>query len=448
VDLVVTNGNFLLTSGIFKGALSIDQGRIVKIGKENKLPNADKRLDLHGLLVFPGVIDAHVHFWDPGFTYREDWESGTKSAAAGGVTTVVDHAYSNQPPTFTLENMKSKRIIAEKKAVVDFAFYAGGTRETFGELSKLMDAGCVGAKFFMSEFCHSDDSSLLEAFSLLSKKNRLALVHAENYGIVTSLKQALINEGRKEPEIYPRSRPSLAEEEATFRAISLARVAGCAVYIVHSSTPTALRHVRAAKLGRHRVFAETCPQYLLLDDSLYRRQGPYACMNPPLRSKKEVLEMWRYVNDGTIDVIATDHAPYPKSEKEPGWQDIWQAAPGAPGVETMLPLLLDQVKKGSLTMSRLARMLCYNPSRILGLYPRKGIIAPGSDADLTIIDIRKTARISSHSMHTKGEFTLFEGRKVRGVPVKAMVRGNLVMDNGYPGEIVARSGTGCYLPAS
>lgn len=449
VDMVIKNGRIATPNGIYRAALAIDGGKIVAISKNTVLPQSDITIDAKGNIVMPGVIDAHVHVGDPGHSKREDWTTVTCSAAGGGVTTIIDHAISDDPPTINQDDFRNKIEYAEKQALVDFALHSAIIElRASQQIHQLIREGAAGFKMFMSEYFHVDDGTMLKAFRILAEGGGLAMVHAENMKIVTALQETLEKEKKNSPRYYPFSRPSFAEVEATYRAILFATQADCELYIVHMSTPSAVELVKQCKHRSPPIYAETCPQYLLLNNSLYdKKWGPYACMNPPLRSETEREGMWKYVDNGTISVIGTDHASYLKSEKEPGWKNVWSVPPGAPGVETMVPLLMDQVNKGRLTIHQVVRLVSYNPARIFGLYPRKGTIQVGSDGDITIIDMKKTAKISSESLHSKAEFTLYEDWEVKGVPVTTILRGNIVMEDGYPGKIIGEIGYGRFLPS-
>lgn len=444
--MLIKNGRIVTPTGIYDAGLAIDDGKIVLIAKASHLPSSDEVLEAKGNFVMPGVIDAHVHFWDPGYTYREDWQTGTMSAAAGGVTTVIEMP-TTSPPTITPKAFREKRKIAERKALVDFALHAGATPRTLPYIADLSKEGAASFKMFMAEkvreFDKMDEGLLYEALVKIGAINAVASVHAESE-LIPYFRKKLREAGRADPIAHLDSRPSIAEIDAIFRALLLAQETKARLHICHLSTARGAKLVWQAKRQGIKVSAETCPQYLLLKRQDYIKLGPYLKVNPPIRTSEDQLALWSALQNDTVDIVATDHCPFPRKEKEVGWENIWDAGTGVPGTETLLPLMTSEgVNKGRIDMVRLSKILCENPARIFGLYPRKGLIAVGADADVTIVDLKQRKKITIEKMHTKGEFTPFEGWEAQGSPTVTLVRGRIVAENG---EIVGKSGYGTFVP--
>jgi dihydroorotase len=446
VDLLVKNGKLVLPTGILAASVAVDSGKIVRIAKNSHLPPAERILDAKGNYVLPGIIDGHVHFWDPGFTSREDWSTGTESAAAGGVTTVIEMP-TTSPPTITPSAFKEKKKNAGRKAYVDFALHAGITPETILHIPKLAAQGAASFKMFIAEdvreMVKMDEGSVYEALTCIEQTQSVMSVHAETE-LVPYLRGKLQQAGRVDILAHPESRPSVAEISAVARMLLLSWQTKAHVHFCHLSTAMAAKFVGRAKRAHVPISAETCPQYLIFNEKDYARLGPYLKVNPPIRTRKNQIALWHALQHGILDTVASDHCPFLRKEKEAGWKNIWEAGAGIPGTETMLPLLITEgVNKGHLDILRLVQLLCENPARIFGLSPRKGQLAVGADADLVIVDMKKEMKINVDNMHTKGEFTPYEGRVVRGVPTVTIVRGSTVCEDG---EILERQGYGVFIP--
>jgi D-hydantoinase len=411
------------------------------------LPAADKVIDCRGDLVLPGGIDFHVHLMDLGYAYREDWRTGTESAAAGGTTFVVGLGHTN-PPSTTRENLKKIIGAAERKAIVDFRINGAVTSHNLEELPKLAEEGVsTFGEIYMAESIPElervEDGVLLEAFKIIRDLDCLAGVHAEDWGVISYLTEKLKRAGRKDPLAHPESRPDITEELAISRALFFARRTEVPLHIFHLSTKAGLELIEKAKMAGQDVSAEACPHHLLFKMEDMKKYGPYLKCNPPIRSEENRRSLWGGLKRGTIDMVSTDHWPLPKSDKEVGWNDIWKAGAGVPGVETRIPLLLTYgVQKKRISMGTFLKVTSENPARRLGLYPRKGVIAVGSDADLTVVNPKKKTKIKAEKMHTKCEFTPYEGWEVVGVPSLTLVRGKVVMEGG---EITSKPGYGAYI---
>lgn len=441
VDLVVENGKIYTPHGFFEGSICIDAGKIVSLTKHVTKPDADEIVDAKGHLVLPGIIDMHVHFRDPGFPEREDFETGTRAAAAGGVTTVVDMP--NTVPSVTSpEALYEKIEIAKGKALVDFALIGGAGELKPGTLTALAEGGVVGFKTFMiARFRElaASDGQMIDNFTTIAGTGLPCLVHAENEDIVSRWREKAIASGRLDPIAHAEFRPPVAENEATMRTILLAEGTGVHLHICHMTTRGATEILGWAKARGMNVTGETSTNYLLLTVDIMKKVGPYAKIDPPLRGPEDQKALWKAVNEGVIDVVASDHAPYPREDKEKGWENIFEAPSGGVNVETSFPLMLDCFNRGLLKLDRLVEITSTNPANILSLHPKKGALLPGADADLVIVDMKRDFEIKGERLHSKQKTTAFEGYRGRGMPLMTIVRGEIVMEEG---EVLGRPGYG------
>ena len=438
-DLVVKNGR-VATSSLQSLAIAAKGGRIIWIGSNSNAPQADRVVDASGLLVLPGVIDVHVHMREPGATYKEDFRSGTAAAAAGGVTTVFDMP-NNNPPTADVPSLKAKARLAGEKAIVDYALYGALAKGNSGQLGPMAGAGAIGFKWYMAEttgiVAAPPHAELMRDLAILSKSKSRVSVHAEDDAIIRSRTSKLKAAGRADASAHFEARPSAAEEKAVREAIASARQAGCMLHLAHLSSAAGADQVRKAKrsrgVPRGSITAETCPQYLLLDKSDYAERGSLMKCNPSIKSKEDRLALWRAVTDGTIDMVATDHAPHTLEEKTAGGS-IFDQASGFPGLETSVALMLTCVSRGLLTLTRYVQLSSEGPARAWGLYPKKGAIRIGADADFTIVDPKKRWKVDSSKFVSKAKYSPFDGFKAEGAAVYTIVRGTVVMDNGAVDE--------------
>ena len=451
LDLVIKNGTVVTPEGMFQANLGVDDGKVVSISRS--ADSASSSIDASGLLVFPGFVDIHVHFFDYYGEFAgpdcEDFESGTKAAASGGVTTI-----STMPGDYTpvddLRKFEGQKAASRKKAYVDFAMYGAAGTRNLDNIVELAKGGIIGYKTKMPAtemYTAADDAALLEIFERIAKTGLKSLVHAEVWSLVDLLSRRLQREGKNRPEFHPQSRPWFVESMAVQRVIELAHVAGARAHIVHLSTAAGLQAIKDARARNYDVTTETCPHYLLFTEKDMGRLGPYAKINPPLRSSEDQRAIWEGIRTGAIDFITSDHCPHPPGKKEPGWENIWEARPGSPGLETLVPLILTQGREGRLSYPDIARLLSANPCRVYGLYPQKGSIGVGSDADITIVDPKKTKKISKDRLYSKSGFaTLYDGWEATGWPRYTIVRGEVVAEDS---QVVGNAGYGAFVsPAS
>jgi len=448
VDVAIKNGLVVTDGASVHASIGVRDGTICALVDDGAdLTAREEEVDATGLVVLPGVIEPHCHFWDPGPTHREDWGTGTRAAAAGGVTTCIEMPLSD-PPTVDAAAFALKQERAAAQSVIDYALWGGIIPASLENLSERLEAmrtlGAVAYKAFMcwsaTDYPPVDDGVLLEAMQALAARGWLLGLHAENDAIITHTERRLRAQGRCNPQAYLESRPEVAEIEAIRRAVGLAEITGARLYIVHMSTAAGAQLIREAKSRGVQVCAETAPQYLTLDARALLERGPYAKCAPPLRSHETVERLWSYILDGTIDTIGSDHAPFSAAEKEPGMTNIWHAPNGIPGIQTMLPLVLSEcLHRRGVSLPRVAALFSTNAARIFGLYPRKGVIRVGSDADFTLVDVSKEWRIDDADLLYKNRWSPYHGMQVRGQVDRTIVRGRTVYQDGL---ISVQSGYG------
>jgi len=432
IDLVIQNGMVVTPQGVFKTGVGVKNGIIVALGYENILPKAKEKIDAEGLHVLPGLIDEHVHFRDPGLTYKEDFESGSKAAAAGGVTTIIDMP-NTVPPVATVNAFQEKKRIVKGRSYVDYGLYGVLTEENSEEIVTLVDSGVMGFKLFMGEttgYIRCPSCGILyEQFKKVGNSGLRIGAHAEDDVLLQHFKAKFIaKSGRKDPRAHLESRPSFIEHMAVVRGIVLSKETGCPFHIFHLSTKNGIEEVIAAKKNGVSVTAEVLVSHLLLDDSVYEKLGNLIRLNPPIRTKEHQDALWEGIQKGWIDVIATDHAPH--SIKEKITDNVWKAACGFIGVETALPLMLSQVNKGRISLEYYSKLVSENPARIWKLFPQKGIIQIGSDADFVLVDLKKEGTIEAKNLHSKNRLTPFNGWRVKGLPKYTILRGKVIMKEG------------------
>jgi len=429
-DLVINNGKVVSPDAVIEASVAVKDGRILVVGSAEAMPAANETLDAAGLHVLPGAIDVHVHFRDPGYPHKEDWESGTVAAAFGGVTTVFDMP-NTIPPTGTADILAAKHAIAAAKAHIDFGLYGLLGDDTIASVPELVAGGVIGFKLYMGNtfgrIPSPDTGATLEAFEAVAATGKRISLHAENNDIMERRQKRLMAAGKRDQWAHLAARPNVVAVEAVSRAALLAEWTGARIHVLHISTAEELRPLREAKDRGVDITGETCPHYLMLSTDDYKRFPGVIAVNPPVREAKNQAPIWKALLDGTIDLIATDHAPHAPEEKTRN--DIWAVDCGFPGVETQMPLMLTEVNAGRMSISDYVRMSAFNPARIWGLYPRKGAIVPGADADIAIVDLARAETIDDAKLHSRSKISPWNGRKVRGLPIHTIVRGRFVMKN-------------------
>ncbi|GAB4244350.1 MAG: dihydropyrimidinase [Thermoleophilia bacterium] len=452
MDTIITNGTIVNAAGTCRADVLIKDGCIVALG--TGLPAEGARvIDAAGAYVLPGGIDVHTHLDMPfgGTVSCDDFQTGTKAAAVGGTTALVDFAIQSKGDSLagTLATWKAK---AEGKAVIDYGFHVAVTDlndDVLAEMPVMVEAGVSSFKLFMAYkgALMVDDATLLRTLQKAKECGALISVHAENGDVIDVLVKEYLAAGKNAPKYHAVTRPPQAEGEATGRAIFLAGLAGAPIYIVHLSCKEALDEVRAARDRGAPVFAETCPQYLALSIDKYEEPGfegaKYVC-SPPLRARSNWDELWAGLAAGDLQVVATDHCPFNfKGQKELGLGDFSKIPNGAPGIEHRLLLLHTLgVVGGRISMSRLVDVFSTAPAKLFGMYPQKGTVAPGSDADLVIFDPAAQGTISAAAQTQNVDYTPYEGMAVKGAVRTVLLRGEVIVENG---AFVGAEAAGKYL---
>jgi dihydropyrimidinase len=434
VAILIKGGKLVTGIDSYTASILVENGRIAKIGRDLDVPGADV-VDAAGKLVMPGIVDAHVH---AGLTLAGRRSSGfistTRAAAFGGVTTILTYATPEQEQTL-MESLAALRQEADGNSYVDYGVHATLARwddREDDEIPALVEAGVPSFKMYTAYSAQglaSDDEQIYHALLLAAKHRALIEVHCENEWVIDAKVRRLAGEGKLSPLDHAMSRPGYAETEAVASVLRAAYNAGAPVYIVHVSADESVDAIEeAADLGLE-VYAETCPHFLLLDDSkLAGKDGQRYAACPPLRREADQAALWDALDEGLLQVIATDHCEFTAADKDEGAHDFRKIPMGLPGVGTLLPLMWHfGVRAGRLRENDLIDRLSTQPSEIFGLYPRKGTLAPGSDADLVIFDPDLEVTITPAVLHGHADYSPYEGWTVRGWPVSTMVRGRWVV---------------------
>src|SRR5919112_3299860 len=452
MKLLIPGGTVVTASDIYQGDILVEDERITTIGSELKVA-ADRVIDARGKYVLPGGIDCHTHLDMPfgGTTSADDFESGTIAAAFGGTTSIVDFAiqYKGQTLQHAWETWMRK---AEGRAAIDYGFHMIVTdlkEQVEAEMDTLVREGVTSFKLFMAYpgVFMLDDATIFRALLRTGQNGGTICMHAENGGVIDVLVKKALAEGKTAPKYHALTRPARAEAEATHRAIALAEIADVPVYIVHLSAAEALEMVTEARDRGLPAYAETCPQYLFLSYDNYEEpgfNGAKYVMSPPLREKWHQDVLWKGLAKNDLQAISTDHCPFcMKEQKTLGQGDFSKIPNGAPGIETRMSLVYDGgVRTGRISLNRFVELTSTSPAKIFGLFPRKGTIAPGSDADIVIFDPKKKTRLSQKTLHMKVDYNPYEGREVTGVTETVLSRGRVIID---AGTFTGKAGGGAFL---
>jgi dihydropyrimidinase len=452
-DTVIKNGTVVTATDTYPSHVAISGETIAAIGKDLPIENAGKVIDAAGRYVMPGGIDVHTHLDMPfgGTKSADDFETGTIAAAHGGTTTLIDFAiqYKGQSLREAFDTWRKK---AEGKAAIDYAFHCIITDladAQLEEMGALVREGVPSFKLFMAYpgVFMLDDASIFKAMSAAAKYGGLICMHAENGGAIDVIVKRALAEGKRAPKYHALTRPTTAEAEATGRAIALAEMAGSPVYIVHLSCNEALEKVREARDRGLPVYAETCPQYLYLSLENFDApgfEGAKYVFTPPLREKWHQEKLWQGLAKDDLQVVSTDHCPFCyKEQKELGKDDFTKIPNGGPGIENRMSLIFSGGVQGKrFSVNRFVQLVSTAPAKLFGLYPRKGTVAVGSDADLVILDPNEEQVISAKTHHMRVDYSMFEGIRVKGIPKVVLSRGRVVIDNG---RFTGKAGTGQFL---
>jgi dihydropyrimidinase len=455
-DTIITNGRVVTAADTYASDVAISHGKITAIGQNLPRDNATKIIDAAGKYVLPGGIDVHTHLDMPfgGTKSADDFETGTRAAALGGTTTLIDFAiqYKGQTLRTALDSWMQR---AAGKAVSDYSFHCIITDlpdAQLEEMNVLVREGITSFKLFMAYpgVFMLDDASIFKAFRATAKNGGLVCMHAENGSAIDVIVQQALAEGKTAPKYHALTRPTTAEAEATSRAIALAEMAGAPVYIVHMSCNDALEKVREARDRGLPVYAETCPQYLYLSIENFDVpgfEGAKYVFTPPLREKWHQEKLWNGLKQDHLQVVSTDHCPFCfKEQKELGRDDFTKIPNGGPGIEHRMSLIYSGgVAQGRFSVNRFVELVSTTPAKLFGLYPRKGTIAVGSDADLVIFDPSRKHTISAKTHHMRVDYSMFEGIQVTGMPDVVLSRGRVIVE---ADKFVGRPGAGEFLKRS
>jgi dihydropyrimidinase len=437
-EVLIRGGLIVTGSGVRKADVGIRGEKIVAVKPGLSEKEASQVIDASGKYVMPGVIDVHVH---P--VYEDNMGGLSLAAAHGGTTTLMHFAYA-KPGMKLIDTIKQFQEEGLQKSYLDFGIH--GTlfdpSSQIEEIPKAFDLGVSSFKMFMTYAklkWMTDDYHLTAAMDMIAGCGGLAMVHAEN-GLVTDyLEDRSLKRGEDQKKVFLKTRPDLLEAEAVFRALTIASITRCPLYIVHLSTAKGVIPIQQARTEGQHIYVETCPQYLTMTDAKLQKLGPLAKIGPPLRTDKDRLALWKAIQKDIIDVVASDHAPKAKRIEDP----FFEAPYGSPQAETMLTVTYDEgVKRGRIKPSKLVRLFSENPARIFGLYPKKGVIQKGSDADVVIFDPNHVHTIRHETQHSGAPYTVYEGRRCVGKSVLTMQRGKILVEDG---ETKGKPGEGRFL---
>ena len=452
MSILIKNGHVFTAIDNYVADILVDDDKIRTIGID-LAAQADKTIDASGKYVIPGGIDPHTHLDFPfgGTVTSDDFRTGTIAAAAGGTTTIVDFAVQQRGHSLS-EGLETWHGKAEGKAAVDYGFHmilVDLPDSRLPELDELVRRGVTSFKLFMAYpgSVMVEDDVIFKALLRAADNGALVCLHAEHGHVIDVLVKSALAEGKTAPKYHALTRPPITEGEATHRAIRMAEVAGAPVYFVHLSCADALQEVQAARGSQKYVYAETCPHYLTLDNSLYEQpefEGAKYVLTPPLRDKWHQEELWKGLKRNDIQVVSTDHAAFRfGDQKTLGTGDFSKIPNGGPGIENRFSLLYTKgVKSGLIDMNRLVEVFSTTPAKLFGLFPRKGTIAVGSDADIVVFDPNEESTLSASTHHMNIDYSMYEGLKVKGVPQVVLSHGKVVVEGG---KYVGTPGEGRFL---
>ena len=457
LDTRIVGGNVLLPDGLARVDLGIADGRVAGIYAPGAAPDATETLYADGKTVLPGIVDIHFHVRAPAYPERGTVQSETRAAAAGGVTTIFEMPIS-KPCCSTPEELARRRDHFAEKAVVDFALYAAPGDLTEASRDRMRDLGCIAWKIFTTEappgrgdefdgLAFPDEADQLRALTLLAPTGLPVVVHAESAALLRHFAQQAEALDPADAATHNLSRPAICESVAVAKLLTMNMSAEAQLHIAHVTSAETVAVIRAMQ-GSSGFTAETCPQYLFTTEADVARAGIYAKVNPPIRFQSDQDALWQAIADGIIAFVTTDHAPFSKAEKQAAEGNFPGAPPGSPGIEIILPAMLDAVAKGRLTLKQAHDLICANGAKRYGLYPWKGALLPGSAADLALVDLGGETVISKDTLHTHAREVahLYEGRRFRGKVCQTLLAGRTVFKDG---DVTGQPGQGRYVtPAS
>lgn len=447
MDLLIKNGTVVTAQSSFIADIAVKNGKITAIGNALQPLSGTKVVDAKGKLVLPGAIDAHTHLAMPfgGTISADDYFAGTRAAACGGTTTVFDFALQDFGESM-VDTVKRRDAICAPDAAVDYSFHVGVKDVSGNLLDSIEDSvkyGVPSFKVFMVYDFGVTDGVFYKVLEKAKACGALIAVHAENNEMVNTLVDKYISEGKTDAWHHYMSRPEFVEGEADERAIQWAKSLNTSLYIVHLANKQGLDAVTKARDEGYPVFAETCPQYLYFTRDVYKRpDGRNFVCSPPIKGKESQDALWEGINRGDISTIATDHCPFQSHEKDWGKDDFRKIPNGCMGVENMYPYMLSEANKGRITFNKAVELCSTNVAKIFGCAPQKGLLQPGSDADIVIYDPKKEFTVTHGAMHSDVDHTIWEGAKLKGYPVETYSRGKLVYKDG---EFLGSRGGGKFV---
>jgi dihydroorotase/allantoinase len=455
-ELVVTGGTIVTPRDRYEADIGVHEGRIDTIADDLSRAAADERVTIDGQYVLPGAIDGHMHLWEPPFVADHDFRDGTRSAAAGGVTTIVCQPLTT-PEVQTVETFEDKREIGEQSSYIDFALHGGVSSDNLDDLEALWEAGCTAFKIFMAgeddpDRTHDGRSAIVgglttgelqEAIERIGSFGGTALFHAENQAMVDHATKRIKEAGRTDPMALADSRPPESETMAIQQALFFIKRNDCRGVFLHTTVPEGVEMVEDARQEGHDVWVETGPHILNLTHEELKERGPWVTFVPPNRDRDRVDQLWDQLHGGDIQLLASDHGAVDPDLKEGGMENIWDSVPGLPGAETLVPMMVNGVGEGRIDLEHLAAAFGENPAKVYGLYPRKGAIAVGSDADFTVVDMDRSRTITAEDLHMSCGWTPYEGYELTGDVTHTIVGGEVVARDG---EVLGDPGDGQFVP--
>ena len=456
VDIIIKNGTVVSAAGVVKTDIAVRGERISALGEQGAFTGAERVIDAEGKIVIPGGIDPHTHIEIAfiGETSPETWDVATIAAATGGTTTVMDHA-PRQDEESLVDAIKRQFAKAEKLSAIDyttrgmFVNLSGDIGGVISGMEEVIDYGIPTLKAFQiytKNRWFADDWQLYRILRRASELNALVTIHAENCIIGESLQAELVQQGKTDPKYHGVAKPNMVENSAIYTCMEMAEALGARVYIVHTSTREAPGIIDSYRRKGLPVFCETCTHYLWLTDATFDPKLPrgvmYMC-SPPLRKQEDVEAMWRAIKAGMVHTIGSDHAPFTRKQKESNSETFVSIPNGFPGVEPRVPIVFQEgVLKRGLDLQRFVEIVSTNSAKILGLYPKKGVIAPGSDADMVIIDPERKHSLNAADLHQGTDLSVYEGMEVTGWPSMTILRGKIIVEDD---KFVGRVGQGQFV---
>ena len=451
MQLKITNGTIVTPFETLKADIGIANDKITAIGDLSTL-SAEKTLDARGMYVFPGIIDVHTHFetmGGGGVKTADNFFTGTRAAALGGVTTIIDFT-KQEKGEFVKEAVHRRYLQARDQVCIDFGLHSLFTdlsQDSFNAIPDVVMDGYSTLKLFTTYKKTGflvEDGELLETIRKAHASKGMVILHAENDALCEYYTQKNIAEGKLSPEYHPLSRPNITEEEAVSKAALFAKHTKSLLYIVHLTTAEGADIIKQSRSKGVQIMAETCPQYLVLTDDKYlETNGHYHIATPPLRKKTDQDKLWEGIQEGSISVVSTDHCSFTTAQKDKGKESFKDVPPGIPGTETLLPLMHHfGVNHNRISLNKLVEVLCHNPAKIFGMYPNKGTLIIGTDADIVIFDPNKKVRLGTDTLHMGSDYSPYEGIEVQGYPSTTILRGNIIVENG---QFLGEKGFGQFI---